>query len=157
MISSFALKLWQTHVQEKNFYAPQILINYTHSHIFIQTDSHVPPTHVYLHSYTHTHTYTPKTTDSLMASIHEPRHRHWYTPTWLAWLLSTSGPLVTHIHPRLSLSPWQQILTTITTPPSMAGLQDQWISQLVILNIPQTDFYFAWDWILQQNSTSHWI
>ena len=36
----------------------------------------------------------------------------------------------------------------------MAGLQDQLISQLAILNIQQTDFSFAWDTESSSNLTS---
>ena len=106
MISSSILKLWQTHVHENNFYAPQSFISYTHSHISTQTETHISLMHDgdtrahghLLHedaltcslslclslslSHTHTHIHN-KTTDLLIASVRESRHRHCYTPAWL--------------------------------------------------------------------------
>ena len=134
MISSSILKLWQTHVHENNFYAPQSFISYTHSHISTQTETHISLMHDgdtrahghLLHedaltcslslsvslslSHTHTHTYTTKLQIcwSRVYVNHDTdtvTHRHGW-----AWLLFTSGPSVTHIHPTLCLSPWQQIL-----------------------------------------------
>ena len=91
-------------------------------------------------SHTHTHIHN-KTTDLLIASVRESRHRHCYTPAWL-------GMVTIYIRALSDPHPPNPVPVTMATnseppPPSMAGLQDQLISQLAILNIQQTDFSFA--------------
>lgn len=50
-------------------------------------------------------------------------------------------------------NPLPVTVATISDPsPSMAGFQDQWISQLAILNIPQTDFLFSFAWDCTKSS-----
>lgn len=136
-------------------------MNYTHSHVFFHANRQTYTSLV--HAYTHVHllhvdlcTHSRAHTSKLQIHwwrvyiIHDTETQL-HTPTWLAWLLSTSGALggPTSIQP-CPPHHGNKVWPPPTPPPYLKSWIDQWISQLAILNIlvpslPQTDFSFAWD------------
>lgn len=111
------------HVKEKtNFDAAQNPTDCTHSRLWTQACRLTRPScttmvHVDTLARSHTHHTTPQI--HWWERAREAQHIHCYTPTWLAWVLSTSGPLVTNIH--TTLSSWQLIIT-----PQPAALSLMW-------------------------------
>lgn len=113
------LKKKQTSMQHRTQ-----LTAHTHGFGHKRADLHVPRARrwcTWTHSHGRTHTTRHHTTPQIhwWERAREAQHRHCYTPTWLAWVLSTSGPLVTNIH--TTLSSWQLIIT-----PQPAALSLMW-------------------------------
>lgn len=119
---SWCPPLWQMHVKEKkkNVDAAQDPTDCTHSRLWTQACTLTRPSCMMM---VHMDTLARSHTHHTIPQIHwwerarEAQHRHRYTPTWLAWVLSTSGPLVTDIH--TTLSSWQLIITPQPAPLSL--------------------------------------